>query len=124
MMDTVNHLEEVARRIEGHGDMTLFQLITSSAIVKATCLSSAIGFLLLLSLVSTIGCKRDPTAQAEEAFARAQADGVNASDEAGLVERIGHDVHVVLGSERNMKITRPADMELARFYLELERKKA
>jgi 2-C-methyl-D-erythritol 4-phosphate cytidylyltransferase len=60
----------------------------------------------------------------KEAFARAQADGVNASDEAGLVERIGHDVHVVLGSESNMKITRPADMDLARFYLERERKKA
>jgi 2-C-methyl-D-erythritol 4-phosphate cytidylyltransferase len=59
----------------------------------------------------------------KEAFARAEADGVNASDEAGLVERIGHNVHVVLGSERNIKITRPADMELARFYLELERKK-
>jgi 2-C-methyl-D-erythritol 4-phosphate cytidylyltransferase len=60
----------------------------------------------------------------KEAFARAEADGVNASDEAGLVERLGHDVHVVLGSERNIKITRPADMELARFYLESERKKA
>jgi len=59
----------------------------------------------------------------KEAFARAQADGVNASDEAGLVERIGHDVHVVLGSERNMKITRPADMELARFYLDREKSK-
>ncbi len=60
----------------------------------------------------------------KEAFARAEADGVNASDEAGLVERLGHDVHVVLGSERNMKITKPADMELARFYLERERQKA
>ena len=59
----------------------------------------------------------------KEAFARAQADGVSASDEAGLVERIGHDVHVVLGSERNIKITRPSDMELARFYLESERRK-
>ena len=59
----------------------------------------------------------------KEAFARAEADGVNASDEAGLVERMGHDVHVVLGSERNMKITKPADMQLARFYLESERKK-
>ncbi len=57
----------------------------------------------------------------KEAFARAQRDGVSASDEAGLVERLGHDVHVVLGSERNIKITRPADMELARFYLEQER---
>jgi 2-C-methyl-D-erythritol 4-phosphate cytidylyltransferase len=60
----------------------------------------------------------------KDAFARAQADGVNASDEAGLVERIGHDVHVVLGSEGNMKITKPSDMELARFYAEQERKKA
>jgi 2-C-methyl-D-erythritol 4-phosphate cytidylyltransferase len=59
----------------------------------------------------------------KEAFARAQADGVNASDEAGLIERLGYDVHVVLGSERNMKITKPADMELARFYLEREKKK-
>jgi 2-C-methyl-D-erythritol 4-phosphate cytidylyltransferase len=58
----------------------------------------------------------------KEAFARAKQDGVTASDEAGLVERLGHDVHVVLGSERNLKITRPADMELARFYLEQERR--
>jgi 2-C-methyl-D-erythritol 4-phosphate cytidylyltransferase len=60
----------------------------------------------------------------KEAIARAQADGVNASDEAGLVERIGHDVHVVLGSERNIKITRPSDMDLARFYLHSEPKKS
>ncbi|HUI50483.1 MAG TPA: 2-C-methyl-D-erythritol 4-phosphate cytidylyltransferase [Terriglobales bacterium] len=64
------------------------------------------------------------TALLKEAFARAEADGVNASDEAGLVERLGHDVHVVQGSERNIKITRPADMDLARFYLQLEQKKA
>src|SRR5271166_38885 len=60
----------------------------------------------------------------KEAFARAEADGVTASDEAGLVERLGHDVHVVQGSERNIKITKPADMDLARFYLQLEKKKA
>lgn len=60
----------------------------------------------------------------KEAFARAQQDGVSASDEAGLVERLGHDVHVVLGSERNIKITRPSDMNLARFYLELQRREA
>jgi 2-C-methyl-D-erythritol 4-phosphate cytidylyltransferase len=57
----------------------------------------------------------------KEAFARAEEDGVNASDEAGLVERLGREVHVVQGSERNIKITRPADMELARFYLQQER---
>jgi 2-C-methyl-D-erythritol 4-phosphate cytidylyltransferase len=56
-----------------------------------------------------------------EAFARARQDGVTASDEAGLVERIGLDVHVVPGSERNLKITRPGDMELAEFFLRQER---
>ena len=55
------------------------------------------------------------------AFAQAAADGVSASDEAGLIERLGHDVHVVLGSERNLKITRPGDLELAEFYLKQER---
>ena len=58
-----------------------------------------------------------------EAFARAKQDDVTASDEAALVERIGREVFVVLGSERNLKITRPSDMDLARFYLEQERVK-
>jgi 2-C-methyl-D-erythritol 4-phosphate cytidylyltransferase len=56
-----------------------------------------------------------------EAFARAAADGFTASDEAALVERLGNDVHVVLGSERNLKITRPGDLEIAEFYLSRER---
>lgn len=58
-----------------------------------------------------------------DSFRLAQRDGVTASDEAALVERFGHEVFVVVGSERNLKITRPADMELARFYLEQERRK-
>jgi 2-C-methyl-D-erythritol 4-phosphate cytidylyltransferase len=59
----------------------------------------------------------------KRAVAGAEEDGVNASDEAGLVERLGFEVHVVQGSERNIKITKPADMELARFYLHTEQKK-
>ncbi|MDE3109068.1 MAG: 2-C-methyl-D-erythritol 4-phosphate cytidylyltransferase [Acidobacteriota bacterium] len=55
-----------------------------------------------------------------DAFKKAQQDGITASDEAAIVERFGHDVFVVLGSERNLKITRPADMELATFYLDRE----
>jgi len=57
-----------------------------------------------------------------DAFKKAAQDDVTGSDEAQIVERFGHDVFVVLGSERNLKITRPADMELARFYLEQERR--
>jgi len=60
----------------------------------------------------------------KEAFARAEADQVNASDEAGLVERLGNEVRVVHGSERNIKITKPSDMDLAKFYLESERQTA
>jgi 2-C-methyl-D-erythritol 4-phosphate cytidylyltransferase len=56
-----------------------------------------------------------------EAFARAAEDGFIASDEASLVERLGYDVHVVLGSERNLKITRPGDLDIAEFYLSRER---
>lgn len=59
-----------------------------------------------------------------DAFRKAQQDDITASDEAALVERFGHDVFVVLGSERNLKITRPADMDLARFYLDQERRGA
>jgi 2-C-methyl-D-erythritol 4-phosphate cytidylyltransferase len=57
----------------------------------------------------------------KEAFARAEQDGFTASDEAALVERLGKGVYVVQGSERNIKVTRPADLDLVRFYLEQER---
>src|ERR1700678_422877 len=53
----------------------------------------------------------------KKAFDEASADGFMGTDEASLVERTGHDVAVVMGSPRNIKITAPADMELAEFYL-------
>ncbi len=56
-----------------------------------------------------------------EAFAAARLDGVTASDEACLVERLGRPVYVVQGSDRNLKITRAADLQLVRFYLAEER---
>src|SRR3984957_10574115 len=56
-----------------------------------------------------------------ESFKKAQEDDFTGSDEAAIVERLGHDVFVVLGSERNLKIPRPADMDLARFYFKQER---
>jgi 2-C-methyl-D-erythritol 4-phosphate cytidylyltransferase len=52
-----------------------------------------------------------------KAFDEASADGFMGTDESSLVERSGHDVAVVMGSPRNIKITAPADMELAEFYL-------
>jgi 2-C-methyl-D-erythritol 4-phosphate cytidylyltransferase len=53
----------------------------------------------------------------KKAFDEATADGFMGTDEASLVERSGHEVAVVMGSPRNIKITTPGDMELAEFYL-------
>ncbi|HXE92105.1 MAG TPA: 2-C-methyl-D-erythritol 4-phosphate cytidylyltransferase [Terriglobales bacterium] len=60
----------------------------------------------------------------KKAFDEAQADGFTGTDEASLVERSGHEVAVVMGSARNLKITSPADLELAEFYLAQEKKNA
>jgi 2-C-methyl-D-erythritol 4-phosphate cytidylyltransferase len=53
----------------------------------------------------------------KKAFDEATADGFVGTDEASLIERAGHPVAVVMGSPTNLKITTPADMELAEFYL-------
>jgi 2-C-methyl-D-erythritol 4-phosphate cytidylyltransferase len=53
----------------------------------------------------------------KKVFDEAAADGFTGTDEASLAERSGHEVAVVMGSSRNIKITNPADMELAEFYL-------
>ena len=57
----------------------------------------------------------------KRAFAHASTDGFTGTDEASLVERLEEvDVTVVQGSDRNIKITRPTDMELARLFLSEE----
>jgi 2-C-methyl-D-erythritol 4-phosphate cytidylyltransferase len=53
----------------------------------------------------------------KKAFDEAAADGYVGTDESSLVERSGHAVAVVMGSPQNIKITAPADMQLAEFYL-------
>jgi len=53
----------------------------------------------------------------QTAFAEATADGFVGTDEASVVERAGLPVAVVHGSQVNLKITQPGDLELAEFYL-------
>ena len=50
------------------------------------------------------------------AFELAREDGFLGSDEASMVERLDVEVSVVLGSDRNIKITKPGDMDLARLF--------
>jgi 2-C-methyl-D-erythritol 4-phosphate cytidylyltransferase len=49
----------------------------------------------------------------KEALERAEADGVVATDESFLVERIGRPVKAVEGSEMNVKVTTLVDLQIA-----------
>ena len=52
------------------------------------------------------------------AFTKAREDGFAGTDESSLVERLDQvEVSVVPGSDRNLKITKPSDMDLARLFL-------
>jgi len=53
----------------------------------------------------------------KRAFGEAMADGFVGTDEASIAERAGNPVAVVHGSQVNLKITQPGDLELAEFYL-------
>jgi 2-C-methyl-D-erythritol 4-phosphate cytidylyltransferase len=58
----------------------------------------------------------------KNAFDDAERNGFLGTDEASLLERLGQDVYVVMGSPRNIKITTPNDLELAEFYLGQEKR--
>lgn len=47
----------------------------------------------------------------------AAAEGFSCTDDASLLERSGHKVHVVIGDYRNIKITTPEDLLLAEAFL-------
>ncbi len=53
----------------------------------------------------------------KKAMTEATADGFVGTDEASVIERAGLPVAVVHGSQVNLKITQPGDLELAEFYL-------
>ena len=48
-----------------------------------------------------------------EAFDRAADDGFTATDDASLVERLGHPVQILEGDYRNIKVTTPEDILIA-----------
>lgn len=57
-------------------------------------------------------------------FDQANAEGFLGTDEASLLERADQTVHVVMGSAANFKITTPADLELAEFFLAQQQREA
>ncbi len=52
----------------------------------------------------------------DRAFQLAREDGFIGTDEASMVERLDVEVTVVMGSDRNIKITKPGDMDLAHMF--------
>lgn len=58
-----------------------------------------------------------PLGQLRTALEAAIAAAVPVTDEASAMEWAGHPVQVVAGSPRNIKVTVPADLELAALYL-------
>jgi 2-C-methyl-D-erythritol 4-phosphate cytidylyltransferase len=54
-----------------------------------------------------------PRAALVRTYERAREEGVAATDDAALFERYCGPVRVVAGSERNLKVTRPADLAVA-----------
>ena len=54
------------------------------------------------------------------AYEQAERNNFRGTDEASLVEYLGEPVHVIMGSDRNIKITKPGDMALARLFYQEE----
>ena len=51
-----------------------------------------------------------------EAFAKAKSANFYGTDEGALIEHLGKPVKIVEGSEKNIKITRPEDMDLCEIF--------
>ncbi len=58
-----------------------------------------------------------PFAVLEQAYASAAAEGFAGTDDASLVERLGLPVAMLRGDYRNIKLTTPEDLVLARAFL-------
>ncbi len=82
-------------------------------------------------IVQTLPRKQLAMAQTPQAFqlplihrahTEARRQGLQATDDASLVEAMGIDVHVIPGSRENIKITTPEDLAWAEALLELQKK--
>jgi len=97
--------EDDAARILGLGDGPKARVRVVSSTIDRTGL-----FLVQTPQVFEAGLLRRAYAQAD----------LSSTDDAGLVERLGERIVVVEGDSRNLKITRPVDLELARAVMGLK----
>jgi 2-C-methyl-D-erythritol 4-phosphate cytidylyltransferase len=90
------------------------------AAIPATPISSTLKRVTGDCIVETVPREKLFAAQTPQVFRRelileayAQRGNFEATDEASLVERLGHAVHVVKGSPMNIKITTQEDLKIA-----------
>jgi 2-C-methyl-D-erythritol 4-phosphate cytidylyltransferase / 2-C-methyl-D-erythritol 2,4-cyclodiphosphate synthase len=108
--DTVKQGELVLRQAQDEREKTTLTLSSSKGerdawLVKETLPRETI------FLAQTPQAFRRDVLQA--ALALGQRDGIDATDEAALVERGGHEVRLVAGEASNIKITTPEDLPIA-----------
>ncbi len=53
----------------------------------------------------------------KKAYDRAYDDGIHATDDAALVERVGGRIRIITGSPYNIKVTTPEDLEMVEYFL-------
>jgi 2-C-methyl-D-erythritol 4-phosphate cytidylyltransferase/2-C-methyl-D-erythritol 2,4-cyclodiphosphate synthase len=111
--------EVIARTIDGarvHG--AAIAAMPAKDTVKQAGEAAADGARLIRATIprDTVFLAQTPQAFQREILARAlsEGEGVDATDEAMLVERLGLPVHVVAGDPGNVKITTPEDLAAAR----------
>lgn len=100
--------------------------IDHGAAIPATPISSTLKRVDSKVIAETVSRDKLFAAQTPQVFRRellldayAQRDGIEATDESSLIERIGHPVHVVPGSSMNIKITTQEDMKIADAFLKI-----
>lgn len=85
-------------------------VMNSSAVVADTLDRS------MLAAAQTPQCFRIEVLR--DVLSRAQREGIDGTDEAGLAARFGYTVKAVAGDPRNLKITVPEDLLIAESYLQ------
>jgi 2-C-methyl-D-erythritol 4-phosphate cytidylyltransferase len=118
----VEHIESVIQEAEAHGAAILGIVpVDTVKRVHLNKIETTIPRERLILAQTPQVFRRDLIRQA---FAKAAAEGFTGTDEASLVERLDNvSIHVVPGSDRNIKITKPTDLELAKLFLAEEKER-
>ena len=101
-------IQEVIREAERTGAASVVKPVADTLIQAET--GETVDRQTLRAVQTPQGFKREVIAAAHE---KALRDHTEATDDAGLVRLIGHPVALVEGSQWLMKVTTPADLEIA-----------